>query len=276
MKLALISDVFFGADSEQRLSERLEQAKAQGAELAVLPELALDPWFPARRDRRDSDAELPGGPRSQILATAAKTVGIGVVGGAVVRDPASSERRHNTALVFDREGRLVGSYAKSHLPEEEGYWETSHYAPGDQPAVLFEQFGMPFGIQICSDANRPVGSMALAARGAELILVPRATESRTFPRWRLVFQAIAMTSCAYVVSVNRPRPELDVAMGGPSVVVDPNGKVLLETTDPVVTTNLDRTALDAARKDYPGYLPVRADLYAQAWQETMTAPPAKR
>jgi predicted amidohydrolase len=65
-------------------------------------------------------------------------------------------------------------------------------------------------------------------------------------------------------------------MGGPSVVVDPNGKVLLETTDSVVTINLDRTALDAARKDYPGYLPVRADLYAQAWQETMTAPPAKR
>jgi predicted amidohydrolase len=276
MKLALISDVFFGPDREQRLTERLAQAKAQGAELAVLPELALDPWFPARRDRRDSDAELPGGPRSQIFAAAARTVGIGVIGGAVLQDPAGPERRHNTALVFDSQGRLLGSYAKCHLPGEEGYWETSHYAPGNQPAMLFEEFTMPFGIQICSDANRPVGSMALAARGAELIVVPRATEARTFPRWRLVFQAIAITSCAFVASVNRPRPELDVGMGGPSVVVDPSGKVLLESTDPVVTITLDRAALNAARKDYPGYLPVRADLYARAWHETMTAPPAKR
>src|ERR671923_2731535 len=112
MKLALISDVFIGPDREQHVANRLAEAKTQGAELALLPELALDPWFPARRDRRDSDAELPGGPRSQILATAARTVGIGVVGGAVVRDPTSPERRQNTALVFDREGRLVGSYAK--------------------------------------------------------------------------------------------------------------------------------------------------------------------
>jgi predicted amidohydrolase len=130
---------------------------------------------------------------------------------------------------------------------------------------------MPVGVQICSDNNRPEGSHLLGALGAEVILAPRATEPSTWERWKLVLRVNAMTSCAFVVTVNRPAPELGVELGGPSAVFSPDGEVLLETTEPLALVDLDRGAIAAARKGYPGYLAVRAGLYARAWSTAASA-----
>lgn len=264
LTVALISDVFFAADGPERLRGRLREAKGQGAEIAVLPELPLNPWSPATKTARDEDAEAPGGARHQVQAAAAKEVGIGLVGGAIVRNPATGERR-NTALVFDAQGRLVGTYCKCHLPEEPGFWETSHYKPGVELARVFDGFPMRFGVQICSDINRPEGCHLLGALGAEAALAPRATELATYERWRHVFIANALTSCLYVLSVNRPAPERGVLMGGNSIAVSPLGDVLVETTAPVAVVRLERTVVEKAKTRYPGYLPVRAQMYADAW-----------
>lgn len=264
LTVALISDVFFSAHGEQRLRARLAEARALGAELAVLPELPLNPWAPATAVARDDDAEPPDGVRSRVQAAAAAEAGIGVVGGAIVRDPASG-RRHNTALVFDGAGKLVARYRKIHLPDEEGFREPCHYEPGDRAADVIGDFALPIGIQLCSDINRPEGSHVLGAGGAAAILNPRATEADTFERWKLVFRANALTSATYVLSVNRPAPEQGVPLGGPSVAVGPDGEVLVESTDPVVAVSLQRAAIEAARARYPGYLAIRSDVYAESW-----------
>jgi N-carbamoylputrescine amidase len=265
LSIALISEVFPGRDAGDRLRARLKEARDEGAELVVLPELPLDRWAPASDQPRDDDAEPPQGPRQTLLSAAAREVGIAVVGGAIVQEPASG-RRHGTALLYDRAGRLLASYRKVHLPEEPGFWETSHYSAGDQMASPVEgAFPLSLGLQICSDINRPEGAHLLGALGAEAVLVPRATEQRTYPRWRLVFQAVALTSAVYVLSVDRPAPEDGVSLGGPSIAVGPDGSVLLETTDSLALVRLSRSAVSQARLDYPGYLPVKSRLYAQAW-----------
>ena len=263
LTLALIREVFPQPGDAARLRAHLEQARAAGAELAVLPELPLNRWAPATKTPTDDDAEAPNGRRHQALSEAARAAGIGVIGGAIVRD--SSGARHNTALVFDRTGALVGSYRKLYLPEEDGFWETSHYAPGDALPTVISAFPLRFGLQICSDVNRPEGSRLLAELGAEIIVAPRATEATTFSRWKTVLTAIAMTSCAYVVSVPRPRPEFGVPLGGPAVAIAPSGEMLVESEDALSVVTLHRSALDAARRRYPGYLATRADLMAQGW-----------
>ncbi|MCH8164498.1 MAG: carbon-nitrogen hydrolase family protein [Planctomycetes bacterium] len=266
LRVALVSDVFFAADGEQRLRDRLGEAKSLGAQLAVLPELPMNPWSPASKASRPQDAEPPDGPQSQMQAKAARDIGLAVLGGAIIYDPASGKRT-NTALVFDADGTLIATYAKLHIPHEPGFWETNHYEPGEDPPSAIRSLAMPFGIQICSDINRPAGSHILAAQGAEAIIVPRATERATFERWRIVLQATAMTAAAYVLSVNRPGPEHGVPIGGPSIAVGPHGDILLETVDPVALITLDRNSVRQARRAYPGYLPVRASLYAEAWAE---------
>jgi len=49
--------------------------------------------------------------------------------------------------------------------------------------------------------------------------------------------------------------------------VDPSGNVLVETTDPLDLVTLESGVIEQARKDYPGYLPIRAGLYGAAWEE---------
>jgi predicted amidohydrolase len=109
--------------------------------------------------------------------------------------------------------------------------------------------------------------MMLGARGVGAILVPRATPLETYGRWRLVLRADAVLSCTYVVSVNRPGPEAGVGIGGPSLVVAPDGRVVVESTEAISVAALDEQEVAAARRDYPGYLPVRAELYARGWAE---------
>ena len=266
LTVALVSEVFWEPDGIGRLGETLDECARRGSDIAVLPELPLNPWRPATKDAVDEDAEPMDGARAQAQAKAARAVGIGLVGGIINRDPVSG-RRTSRVLAFDRSGELVATYEKLHLPEEPGFWETSHYEPGTDAPRRIDAFGMPVGIQVCSDTNRPEGSHLLSAQGVQAILIPRATEERTYQRWKIVFRANALTSCSYVLSVNRPDPEAGVLIGGPSIAVDPNGTVLLETTDRIGIVTLESHLVAAARTAYPGYLPVRARLYADAWRE---------
>ena len=263
LTVALISEVFWEPDGAERLRERLAEVAGRGADLAVLPELPLNAWSPATREARDEDAEPMDGRRATAQAEAAAEAGIGLIGGIIHRDAAG--RRTSRALVIDRTGRIVSTYEKLHLPEEEGFWETSHYEPGTEAPQRIDAFGVPIGLQLCSDNNRPEGTHLLGAQGAMAMVNPRATEERTYQRWKVVFRANAMTSACYVLSVNRPHPEAGVLIGGPTVVVDPRGEVLIETTDQVVLTTVEASAVHDARKGYPGYLAVRARLYADAW-----------
>jgi N-carbamoylputrescine amidase len=265
MKVALVTEVFIGEGAPHRLRRVVRRAGDAGAGLVVLPELALDPWFPATPDTNARDAEPPGGPRHRLLASVAREEGVGIVGGAVVVEPGTG-RRFSTALVFDAAGAVAGSYRKMHLPNEDGFWEAAHYEPGEDPPSVIEAFGVPIGIQLCSDINRPEGSHVLGALGAEAILAPRGTPAATYERWKLVLRANAVTSCAYVLSTNRPGPERGVGIGGPSVAIAPDGQVLVETTDPLSFVTLDRAVVARARAEYPGYLTIRSDVYARAWR----------
>ena len=268
LAVALLSAVFPDAAAHGKLPAALAGARARGAELVVLPELPLNPWSPATTQARAEDAEPPSGSRHRALAAAAREVGVAVLGGAIVEEDGV---RRNRALLFGRDGSLLAAYDKNHLPNEDGFWEAAHYQPGSAPPQPAWVDGFAIGVQLCSDLNRPELGHALAAAGAFAIVGPRATEAATWPRWRLVLQATAMTACAYVLTVTRPRPENGVPLGGPSFVAAPDGTVLLETNDPLALVTLERGAVQAARKGYPGYLNVRPELYAQAWEQAARA-----
>lgn len=264
LTLALIRDVFHEDPDGARLVETLTEARHRGAELAVLPEIPLNPWSPATKNVREEDCEPPGGPRHLLQAAAAKEAGIALVGGAIVREPETG-RRFNTALCFDAEGRHLQSYRKVHIPEEPGFWESSHYEAGSEPAVPVEGLPWPIGVQICSDFNRPMGSHALAARGAMLIVNPRATSVATWANWKLVYRATALTACCFTASAARPGPELGVNLGAPCIVVSPDGRVLLESEERLSVVRLDAARLRAAKVDYPGYLSTESDVYARSF-----------
>ena len=152
---------------------------------------------------------------------------------------------------------MRATYEKLHLPEEPGFWETSHYEPGTEAPRRIDAFGLPIGVQICSDNNRPEGTHLLGAQGALAVVVPRASEEKTYQRWKTVFRSNALTGCVYVLSVNRPDPEAGVLIGGPSVAIDPTGYALVETTDRMALVTLDATHGDRCAPALPR-LPARS------------------
>jgi predicted amidohydrolase len=265
LALAIITEVFPDPASWNLLPAVLAEAGELGAELAVLPEIPLNPWSPASKASRDDDAEEVDGPRQRALSAAASETGVAVLGGAIIRDPDTGVR-HNTALLYDAAGSCLARYKKTHLPEEEGYWETSHYEPGFEPPTVVSGLPLKIGLQICSDVNRPTGFQLLGAMGAEVVLAPRCTPPQTYERWKLVLRANAVTSGCYVISSNRPAPTPNGLIGGPSIAISPTSEVLLETTDRLSVVTLSREVVEAARADYPGYLKVYPELYAQGWR----------
>ena len=225
LAVALVTEVFHDDPGGEALGEHLREARDRGADLAVLPELPLNDWAPATRTPRDEDAEPLDGPRQTIMAEAAAQAGLALLGGAIVVDAQTGDR-HNTALLYSASGTCVARYRKIHLPEEEGYWETSHYVAGQAAPTVVEDLPLRVGLQICSDVNRPQGFQLLAAQGCEVVLAPRATPPETYERWRMVLRANAVMSGAYLVSVNRPRSENGASIGGPSLSIAPTGEVV--------------------------------------------------
>lgn len=265
LTVAIVTDAFPSEGDWPRLLDILKEAKGMGGELAVLPEIPLNPWSPATKVPVEDDAEEVDGPRQRFQALAAAEVGIALVGGAIIRDP-DSGIRYNTGLLYSAAGSCLATYRKVHLPEEEGYWETSHYEPGTEPPFVIQGLPMPVGMQLCSDVNRTTGFQLLSAQGAEAVFAPRCTPPQTYERWRLVLRANAVTSCAYVISANRPAPTPGGLIGGSSIAIGPSAEVLVESTDPLAMVTLDREVVRAARREYPGYLEVYPELYARGWK----------
>jgi len=262
LRVALLREVYTELAAASRLTKQLVQARQQDADIVLLPELPYNHWSPATPDSRPEDAEEYRGWRARMQNEAAKAARVAVLGGVIQR---LGTKRYNTALLSNSEGKTVGAYAKVHLPDEEGFYEVCHYDPGTSPPKVIELYGARIGIQICSDANRPVGSQLLGAQGVQIIFCPRATSAETWHRWRLAYRAMAMMCAAWVVSVGRPGPEHGVPLGGPSLVVDPRGEVALETENTLEVFPVDLRAVTAARLDYPGYLAWPSEVYAKGW-----------
>lgn len=99
-----------------------------------------------------------------------------LVFGGVFLDDASSGACSNSAVVIDRQGQLVGRYAKVH-PVLDGAAPNGNIVleggvrPGPEYKVLNLDFGR-VGLQICYDVEYPEGWRRLAEQGAELVLYP--------------------------------------------------------------------------------------------------------
>ena len=291
VRVALLREVFFkqtdGPSQLERLSASLVAAVALGARVVVLPELPMDEWYPRMQSNVIGEVCEKGLDDDRIIAMAesAKRAGVVLVGGALLRaaslplhlrdgvtddfDPEELTHIRNVTLVFDKHGKVVATHMKRHLPKEEGFWEGGHFVPAPGvPSVMRGVLpGLVLGVQTCSDIMRP-STHALAAMGAGLIIIPRATETASSAKWQRIVSGIAATAAAYIVSVPRPAPECDLDLGGNAFVISPTGEELISSTEKLSICDIDLHALGEARvSSYPGYLDIRAEEYAAAWKQ---------
>ncbi len=223
-----------------RAVEFIGAAAKKGTQLVVLPELFLGPYFCQRPDDRAAFdlAEPVPGPAVEVLAQAARTHRVVLVGGSLFeRSP--DGRFYNTAAVLDADGRLLGTYRKTHIPEDVLYHEQHYFTPGDTGIRVFATSVGRVAPLICYDQWYPEAARIATLRGAEIIVYPTAigviddnVEQNITGDWEQMWRSAQVGHAAvnnvYVAAVNRVGREGHISFWGGSFIADPAGAVLAQ------------------------------------------------
>jgi N-carbamoylputrescine amidase len=175
IKLAFVQQACGAADSVVNLEASIQgirEAAALGAELVLLPELHLGPYFCQTEDTGRFDlAEPIPGPTTETLGAAARDSDVLLV--ASLFERRAPGLYHNTAVVFERDGRMVGKYRKMHIPDDPGYYEKFYFTPGDLGFMPIETSVGKLGVLVCWDQWYPEAARLMALQGPISCCIPR-------------------------------------------------------------------------------------------------------
>jgi N-carbamoylputrescine amidase len=269
------------ADNMARAIARIRAAAGDGAHLICLPELFRSQYFCQTEDHANFDlAEPIPGPSTAALAEVARETGTVLIGSLFERRAAGVY--HNTAVIIDADGRLLGSYRKMHIPDDPFYYEKFYFTPGDLGFRAFDTAVGRIGTLVCWDQWYPEGARLTALAGADVLFYPTAIgwhpdEKAQFgtaqaSAWQTAQRAHAIANGVYVAAVNRvgleKPPSGTVGKGiefwGGSFVADPFGVVLAEasrTDEETLIVTCDRQHQETIRRHWPFLRDRRIDAY---------------
>jgi predicted amidohydrolase len=234
----------------KRMIALMDAAKAKGVDLIVYPELALTTFFPRwyMTDQAEVDTwferEMPNA-ATRPLFERARQHAIAMSFGYAELTP---EGRHfNTAILTDKSGAIIGKYRKVHLPGHDQFdplrshqhLEKRYFEPGDLGFPVWRTLGGVVGMAICNDRRWPETWRVMGLQGVEMVVLgyntPSANaqnaseglERRLFHN-RLSVQAGAYQNATWGVAVAKAGIEDGHALFGGSLIVDPNGEIVIE------------------------------------------------
>jgi len=271
IKLALIQH----ACSEQReqnlalIEQRLRSATSQGAELVLLQELHNSRYFCQTEETRFFDlAETIPGPSTEHFSALAAELGLVIV--TSLFEKRAAGLYHNTAVVFDADGRLAGKYRKMHIPDDPGFYEKFYFTPGDLGFTPIDTRVGRLGVLVCWDQWYPEAARLMTLAGAELLLYPTAIgwdpddapdeQQRQLDAWTTVQRGHAVANGLPVAACNRTGREPDpsgntggIEFWGRSFICGPQGEVLARAggEEEILLADIDLQRGEAVRRIWP-------------------------
>ncbi len=244
-----------------------KEAASQGAQVLCFEELFYGPYFCQVQDPEyyGYAEPIPGPTTERMIQLAAET-------GMVVVAPIYEEEQpgvyYNTAVVIDADGRYLGKYRKTHIPQVKGFWEKYYFRPGNLGYPVFDTAVGRIGVYICYDRHFPEGWRALGLAGARIVFNPSAT-SRGLSAylWNLEQPSAAVANEYFVGAINRVgvEPLGENEFYGGSYFCDPRGQIVgaaaSSTDDEVVVRDLDMKVLEEVRQLWAFYRDRRPDAY---------------
>lgn len=234
------------ADSRANLKKAetmVVDAVRKGAQIVCLPELFLSPYFCQKKDDKSAFeiAEPIPGPSVQALSALAKKHKIVLVGGSLF-ERSSDGKFYNTAPVFDIDGALLGTYRKTHIPEDILYHEKQYFSPGDTGINVFDTRYGKICPLICYDQWYPEAARMAALKGAEILFYPTAiglvdadVEENITGDWEQMWRNAQLGHAAvnnvFVCSLNRVGREERITFWGGSFIAGPNSALIAKAGD---------------------------------------------
>jgi beta-ureidopropionase len=247
--------------------EYAREAAAAGARVVCFQELFYGPYFCQVQDAAFfSYAESIPGPSTERFQALAAELGIVLI--LPMYEQEQPGVLYNTAAVVDADGKYLGKYRKTMIPQVAGFWEKFYFRPGNLGYPVFDTAVGKIGVYICYDRHFPEGWRALGLNGAQIVFNPSAT-SRGLSRyiWQVEQPAAAVANQYYVGAINRVGIEDlgDNDFYGTSYFVDPEGKTVGEAASDLspelVVRDLDMDLIAEVRARWAFYRDRRPDMY---------------
>jgi N-carbamoylputrescine amidase len=282
MKTALIqqsntSDV---QSNIKKLEWNIRRCAAQGAELVVLQELHNGLYF-CQTENPDffEQAESIPGFSTDFFGKIAKELSLVLV--LSLFEKRGAGIYHNTAVVIEKNGTIVGKYRKMHIPDDPAYYEKFYFTPGDLGFEPVETSVGTLGVLICWDQWYPEAARLMAMAGADLLIYPTAIgwestdneeeKRRQNDAWLTVQRGHAVANGLHIITCNRVGYEKDpsgvtggIQFWGSSFVVGAQGEIIAQASDNqeeilFVDINLERS--EDVRRIWPFFRDRRIDAY---------------
>ncbi len=248
---------------------QIHEAAAQNADLVVLPELHLGPYFCQSEDYNNFDLAQPiPGPTTEILSEVAEKLSIVIV--STIFEKRAPGLYHNTAVVFDKDGSIAGKYRKMHIPDDPGFYEKYYFTPGDLGFKPIETSIGKLGVLVCWDQWYPEAARLMALAGAEMLIYPTAIgwdpedtpeeQQRQLNAWITIQRSHAVANGIPVISCNRigfeqaPDSTSGINFWGNSFIAGPQGEIITSANDSetkLLSCTLDKARAERVRRIWP-------------------------
>lgn len=282
LKVALVQQAC-SSNKEASLQETIrgiEEAADYGAKLVLLQELHTGLYF-CQTENMDTFnlAEAIPGPTTELLGKLAKEHDLVIVGSLFERRAAGMY--HNTAVVLDRDGSLVGRYRKMHIPDDPGFYEKYYFTPGDLGFTPIQTSIGKLGVLVCWDQWFPEAARIMALAGADLLLYPTAIgwfpqdaqemKDKMVDSWVTIQRSHSIANALPVLSCNRVGFEPDpsgasdgIQFWGNSFITGVDGAILQQANRnnfEVLVADLDLQQTENQRRMWPHFRDRRIDAY---------------
>ncbi len=280
LPVALIQEKNHG-DAEANLSvieARVAEAARRGAKLVLLQELHNGAYFCQQESVDQFDlAETIPGPSTERLGKLARQHGVVLVSSLFERRAAGLY--HNTAVVFEIDGSVLGKYRKMHIPDDPGFYEKFYFTPGDLGFKPIDTSVGRLGVLVCWDQWYPEAARLMALAGAEVLLYPTAIgwdpddaqdeKDRQRDAWILSHRGHAVANGLPVLSCNRvgheasPLGASGIDFWGNSHVLGPQGEFVAEAGAgaEILSAEIDLARSEHVRRIWPFLRDRRIDAY---------------
>jgi len=291
MKIALIqqSNTSDKAANIAKLEKNIRNCAEQGAELIVLQELHNGLYFCQTEDTNVFEqAETIPGPSTQTFGQLAKELSVVLV--LSLFEKRAAGLYHNTAVVIEKNGTIVGKYRKMHIPDDPAYYEKFYFTPGDLGFEPIQTSVGKLGVLVCWDQWYPEAARLMAMAGAELLIYPTAIgwessdseeeKNRQLNAWITVQRGHAVANGLHVLSCNRTGHEADpsgltngIQFWGNSFVAGPQGEFLAQASNYMeenLIVEIDMKRSENVRRWWPFFRDRRIDVYddlTKRWRE---------
>jgi N-carbamoylputrescine amidase len=262
------------AENLHRAERLVKKAADQGAQIVLLQELFATPYFCIDSQERHFDLARPlqGNPLIERFQNLARAHDLVLPISFFERDGPAF---YNAVAIIDADGRVVGHYRKSHIPQFPAYEEKYYFSPGNTGFLATDTRYGRIGVAICWDQWFPEAARAMALAGAEILFYPTAIGSEVFQpdldskdHWQNVMRGHAAANVMPVVASNRIGTEssgdIEMTFYGSSLITDHLGNQLASAgrdSESVLTATFDLQAIHEYRRAWGVFRDRRPDLY---------------